>query len=124
MGKVDVLDVAQKWSLFMSKDYPIGQLVAYLLPDSYQYKMAVKYASSIDITFTSSHVLNDPAFTEVSVTNFKQITEDCFAVDISFVKHMILRNGLKVDDPMNDRFYFVNRNGWKLAGMKEIVNHD
>jgi hypothetical protein len=87
--------------------------------------MAVKYASSVDITFTSSHVLNDPAFTEESVTNFKQITEDCFSVDISFVKHMILRNGLKVDDPMNDRFYFVNgRDGWKLAGMKEIVNHD
>ena len=124
-AKVDVLDVAQKWSLFMSKDYPIGQLVTYLLPDSYQYKMAVKYASSVDITFTSSHVLNNPAFTEMAVTNFKQITEDCFSVDISFVKHMILRNGLKVDDPMNDRFYFVNSpDGWKLAGMKEIVDHD
>ncbi len=124
-AQVDVLDVAKKWSLFMTDDYPIGQLVSYLLPDSYQYKMAVRYANSIDITFTSSHVLRDPAFTEMKVGNFKQITEDCFSVDISFVKHMLLvKTGQKVDDPMNDRFYFVNRNGWKLAGMKEIVDHD
>lgn len=123
-AQVDVLDVAQKWSLFMSKDYPISQLEALLLEDSYQHRMAVRYASSVDISFTSSHVLEDPAFTEISVTNYHQITEDCFSVDISFVKHMLLRNGKKVDDHMNDRFYFVDQDGWKLAGMKEIVGDE
>ena len=69
-------------------------------------------------------MLEDPAFTEISVTNYHQITEDCFSVDISFVKHMLLRNGKKVDDHMNDRFYFVDQDGWKLAGMKEIVGDE
>ena len=43
-------------------------------------------------------------------------------MDIHFVKHMLLSSGLKVDDAMNDRFYFVRYNDqWKLASMKEII---
>ena len=86
--------------------------------------MARKYATGIDITFTSSHVLLNPTFTENSVTNFTWLTEDCFSVDISFVKHMKLtRTGELVDDPMNDRFYFVrHEGGWKLASLKEVLN--
>lgn len=123
-AEVDVLDVAQKWSLMMSNDLKFAELSDCLLRGSYQYEVARKYATGIDITFTSSHILLDPVFTENSVSNFTRITEDCFSVDISFVKHMKLtRTGELVDDPMNDRFYFV-RSGdeWKLASMKEIVN--
>ena len=131
-AEIDVLEVAKNWSLFMSKDFPIAQIKEYLLADSYQYKMAVKYASSIDITFTSAHTLGNPAFTDISVTNYKSITENCFSIDISFVKHMILKNGNKVDDTMNDRFYFVKYDdtndkvdnpAWKLVSMKEIVSN-
>ena len=62
--------------------------------------------------------------------NLSGCLEYCFSVDISFVKHMRLYYGARVDDPMNDRFYFVryddtdngvNDPTWKLAGMKEIV---
>ena len=66
------------------------------------------------------------------MTNFTWISEHCFSVDISFVKHMKLtRGGMLVDDPMNDRFYFVwyddtddrvDNAAWKLAGIKEIVD--
>ena len=124
-GKVDLLGVAQKWSLMMSNDLKFAELSGYLIPGSYQYNVARKYATGIDITFTSSHVLLDPVFTENSVTNFTWITEDSFSVDISFVKHMKLtRTGDLVDDPMNDRFYFVRHQGdWKLASMKEILNN-
>ncbi len=128
--QVDVLQIAQNWSMFMTNDLPFAQLKENLIADSYQYKVAVKYATGIDIQYTSKHTLANPAFTENKVTNFTWITENCFSVDISFVKHMRLYYGAMVDDPMNDRFYFVfcddtdngvNDPAWKLAGMKEIV---
>lgn len=131
--EIDVVDTAQKWSLFMSNDLRFRLLSPYLIKGSYQYDVAYKYANSVDITFTSNHSLKDPAFTEVSATNFIQIADNCFSVDIHFVKHMHLtRTGADVDDETNDRFYFVKYddtdNGkddptWKIAGMKEIINN-
>ena len=129
-AQVDVLQVAQMWSMFLTDDLPFEELEPHLIAGSYQHNVAVKYATGVDIKYTSKHTLADPAFTENSVTNFTWITEDCFSVDISFVKHMRLYYGAMVDDPMNDRFYFVRcddtDNGvddpaWKLASMKEVV---
>ena len=129
-SQVDVLQIAQMWSMFLTKDLPFEELEPHLIRGSYQHSVAVNYATGVDIQYTSKHTLFDPAFTENSVTNFTWITPDCFCVDISFVKHMRLYYGARVDDPMNDRFYFVRYddtdNGvndpvWKLAGMKEIV---
>ncbi|MBE6963909.1 MAG: hypothetical protein E7429_07365 [Ruminococcaceae bacterium] len=132
-AQVDVLDVAKKWSLFMSADLAFSKLSPSLISGSYQYQVAKKYATGIDITFISNHILRDPAFTGESVSNFVWITEDCFSVDISFTKHMYLtRTGENVDDTLNDRFYFVRcddtDNGrddpvWKLATMKEIIDN-
>ena len=131
--EVDVLGLAQSWSLFMSTDKKFSEISSYLIKDSYQYRVAVQYATGEDITFTSEHTLLDPAFTENKVGRFVWITDSSFCVDISFVKHMRLRTGKMVDDPMNDRFYFVKFDDtddgkdnptWKIAGMKEIVNND
>ena len=131
-AEVDVLSLAQKWSLFMSADLAFTEMSRYLIKDSYQYDAAVKYATGIDIKFISGHGFANPAFTDESVTNFVWISDNSFSVDIAFVKHMILRSGTRVDDPMNDRFYFVkyddtddgvNNPVWKVAGMKEIVDH-
>lgn len=121
--KVDVLKYAQNWSLFMSNDYSFANVSKLLLPDSKQYKVAKEYANSVDRTFFSGHSLLDPAFTDCKVENFTWITDDCFSVDISFVKHMRLtRTGALVDDPMNDRFYFVKKDGkWLVAAMKEVT---
>lgn len=130
--QVDVLDIAQKWSLFMSADLSFDNMSKYLIKDSYQYNVAVKYATGIDIKFVSGHGFPAQPFSEENVTNFVWISEDCFSVDISFVKHMILRSGVQVDDSMNDRFYFVKYDDtndkvdnptWKIASMKEIVNN-
>ena len=129
--EIDVLQVAQNWSLFMSNDLPFSQIRNYLIPSSYQYEVALKYATGVDITFTSRHTLDNPAFTDSAVSNFFWITDDCFSVDIRFVKHMRLWYGDPVDDPMNDRFYFVRYDGtddgvdnptWKLVSMKEILD--
>lgn len=128
--EIDVLDVAQTWSLFLTQDRAFSQLSPYLLRGSYQYEVAYKFAHGIDITFTSIHTLLNPAFTEEAVGNFVRITDNCFSVDIQFVKHMHLDNGMYVDDAMHDRFYFVwyddtddgrDNPAWKLAGIKEIL---
>lgn len=130
--EIDVLTAAKKWSLFMSADVNFSEMSKYLIKDSYQYDVAKKYATGTDIKFISAHTLRTPPFTEETVSNFVWITEDSFSVDISFVKHMVLTVGSRVDDPMNDRFYFVKYDdtddgidnaAWKIAGMKEIVEH-
>lgn len=132
-NEVDLLQIAHDWSLFMSNDMRFAETSKYMIKDSYQYEVARKYATGVDITFTSAHGLATPPFTEDLVTNFQWITENCFSVDISFVKHMILRSGAPVDDPMNDRFYFVKYDDtddkkdnpqWKMVSMKEIVNNE
>ena len=131
-NEVDVLALAQKWSLFMSADLSFKEMSEYLIKDSYQYTVAYKYATGIDIKFISEHILANPAFTQESVSNFVWITDNSFSVDISFVKNMILTVGSKREDPMNDRFYFVKYDDtddnvdnptWKIVSMKEIVNH-
>lgn len=132
VAEIDILKTAQDWSLFMSNDKKFAELQSYLIKDSYQYNVALQYATGVDITFTSSHVLANPAFTENSVTNFKWISDNCFSVDVHFVKHMLLRGGTqKVDDTTNDRFYFVkwddtedgiNNPTWKIASMREILD--
>ena len=123
-GAVDVLDVAKKWSLFMSNDYTFDALKGYMLPDSYQYEVAQKYSTGVDRTFFSGHALLDPAFTDTEVSNFVWITEDSFSVDIKLVKHMRLNSGDNVDDEMYDRFYFVQSGGqWLLCGMKEVTEN-
>ena len=132
-AEIDPLEIAKKWSLFVSKDLPgqsygLYDITQYLIPGSYQYKIATNYAFGIDITFTSYHTLKTPPFTDETVTNFVQITDDCFSIDISFKKHMVLSNGDLVDT-MNERLYFVKYDNpsddwdtptWKLASMKEM----
>jgi len=133
-AEVDVLAIAEKWSLFVSNDLAganngFAEIAQYLIPSSYQYEIATAYANGTDIQFTSIHTLKDPPFTEETVTNFIRLTEDCFSVDVSFNKHMILYYGTEVVDPMNERLYFVKYDdpadttdtpAWKLASMKEL----
>ena len=119
--KVDVLKVAQNWSLFMSNDYSFANMQKLILPESNHYKVAKAYANGVDKNFISIHSLLNPPFTDSEVKNFCQITEDSFSVEISFIKHMQLGGGKKIEDAMNDTFFFVKKDGkWLLAGMKEV----
>ncbi len=130
-AEIDVLQIAKNWSLFTSKDLSFYTVAETLIKSSYQYEVATKYANGIDITFTSIHTLMDPPFTGESVRNFVWITDNCFSVDISFEKHMLLSDGQTVDVPMNDTCYFVKNDdpdnyydtlSWKLASMKVVVD--
>lgn len=129
-AEIDVLATAKKWSLFMSKDltgnnYGFWDLANSLVKDSYLYNVAYKYATGIDITFTSIHSLKNPPFVNETVDNFKWITDDCFSVDIGFDKQMVLGDGRDLTDSMYSTFYFVKNdrtgNTWKLIQIKEIV---
>ena len=68
----------------------------------------------------------DPPFRNERVGNFRQITDDCFSVDISFDKHMRLYYGKEIVDSMNERWYFLKYGTgdaaptWRLAAMKEV----
>lgn len=129
-AEIDVLAMVQDWSLFMSDDKSFNSIKAHLIYDSYQYKKALQYATGVDITFTSAHTFANPMFTGNTVTNFTWLTDNCFSVDVNFVKHMILPSGKRVDDEMNHRVYYVKYDDtddgvenpmWKIACMKEII---
>ena len=113
-GNPDPLDMAERWSLFMSRDlayygWPNGfyKLAEYLAKDSYYYDRMYSYATGIDMTFTSGHTLGNPAFINESVTDYVKFSDRCFSCHIKFDKPMYLDNGLNYVDPLDSTFYFV-----------------
>ncbi len=125
--KEDVLAHARTWNLFMTADlggalYGYGQVESFLLPDSYLMDVAYKWATGIDITFTSIHTLDTPPFSEESVSGYVKYSDDCFSVDIKLTKIMHLNTGLDVTDTMNSRFYYIQKDGvWYVADIQEII---
>ena len=123
----DILEDARKWSLFMTADlggnyYGYYILEARLLPDSYIREVAFKWATGIDITFTSVHWLDNPPFFDESVTGFVKYSDTCFSCDVSLSKVMHLNSGLDVTDSMNSRLYYILKDGtWYLADIQEII---
>lgn len=126
-SKEDVLDHARKWSLFMTADlggakYGFGQIEKFLLPDSYLMEVAHKWATGVDITFTSVHTLDNPPFSEESVSAYVKYSDICFSADVKMTKIMHLNSGADVADTMNCRFYYINKDGvWYVADIQEIL---
>lgn len=133
-AQIDVLDAAHKWSLFMTNDL-IGQtngyykMEEYLIKDSYLAEKAYKWATGIDITFTSIHTLDNPAFKNEVVTDYVRYSDKCFSCLIKFEKPMHLNSGKTVVDSMNSTFYFVNvaekgqEPDWKILSIRaNVVN--
>lgn len=122
----DVLSHARKWSLFMTADlgganHGYAQVEEFLLPDSYLEDVAYKWATGVDITFTSVHRLDNPPFSEESVSNYIKYNTECFSVDVKLTKVMHLNSGDDVTDTMNCRFYYIYRDGWYVADIQEII---
>ena len=133
LAQIDVLDAAKQWSRFMTKDlagtnYGYSTIKKLLIEDSYLQGVAWKWATGIDITFTSIHTLGPTPFIEESVSNYIKYSDDCFSCDVKFKKHMILSTGAHVYDPMDSTFYFVNiaeegeEPQWRIADIRENVN--
>ena len=129
-AEVDVLAIAKRWSLFMSKDlegsrYGFNNISKDLIEGSPVYDSAKRWVSSIDITFTSIHTLGNPPFSEERATNFTRLSANSFYVDVFLVKDMYV-GGALVPETLNNRLYFVKYDNtqdgidnpvWKLADM-------
>ena len=129
-AEVDVLAVAKRWSLFMTKDlegtrYGFYNISKDLIEGSPLYNSAERWVNSVDITFISRHRLGSSPFSQESATNFTRLSENSFYVDVALVKDMYV-SGALVPDPLNNRLYFVKYDDtedgidnptWKLADM-------
>ncbi len=111
-GSPDPLKIAETWSLFMSQDLTgpsngFATLAQYLVKDSYLYESMWKYANSIDITFTSTHTLDNPPFPVEKMTDFVKFSDTFFACNIELEKPMNLSDGQRIVDTFDSTFYFA-----------------
>ena len=128
--KETALNIAETWSLFNTVDlsgpsYGLETVRQYLIPDSYYDGLAKQWATSVDITFTSPHTLEDPKFKNVEVSQYRRITDDCFSVRISFDKPMHLtRTGEIVMDHTDSEYLFVRYEAsWRMVDMIAATNN-
>lgn len=128
-GDIDIEQIAKDWSLYLSDDlkgsqHGFSSISKYLIKDSKLWKFAYKWATGEDITFVSNHRLENPAFTNLKLENFKFYNENAFSCEIYLEKNMIIGSGKKLQDVLNERMYFVYyENEWKLVGMQSITNN-
>lgn len=134
-AEIDVLGLAKNWSLFLTNDlsgnlHGFSVLRKNLIKDSSFYNMAYSWATSIDITFVSSHTLKNPTFTNTAVKDFIVYNDKAFSCTVTLEKNMRIANGQDKVDKMYDRLYFAyyddptdNVEGpvWKLVDMQSIA---
>ena len=89
------LETAQMWTDFLTRDLPgstygLGTIQKRLIKDSYYYNEADHYAHDVDITFISDHRDAKPKYTDVSVTDYTEYSDECYSCHIQFTKNMIL----------------------------------
>lgn len=136
-AQIDVLDVAEKWSKFMTADlsgahYGLDTIRKYLIAGSDYYDYAAQWATGTDITFTSPHSID--GFTGESVSDFTQYSDTCFSCHVYFEKQMTLYSSGNFagsrTDVFNSIMYFVyvddTDNGvddphWAVAVMHDVV---
>ena len=132
---IDPLDIAKKWSLFLTDDlqgnrHGFSVLNQYLVDDTSLYDMAYKWATSVDITFTSKHTLKNPTFTNTKVSDFEVYGKNAFSCTVYLEKNMTIANGNDKVDVMHDKLYFVyyddtddgkDNPRWKWIDMKAVT---
>lgn len=107
------LDIAKKWGDFVTNDMPgekrgLYAMRKYIVTDSDFFYAAESYAKSVDITFISSHTIDKPAYTDLSVTEYTEYTDTCYSCHIEFTKNMHLtKNNNHVTMHINSYFYYV-----------------
>ena len=119
------LDIAKKWSLYLTNDLNgkngIYTLLPYLIKGTSTYQRAYGWANTIDIYFTSPHTLKNPPFIDEKMSNFKIYDNNNFVVDVHFTKQMILNNGAEKQDTTNERLSFTYLDGnYRLVNTKSI----
>ena len=124
---------AQKWMDFVTddltgKNHGLEEIRKYLLKGSLFYVKSEEYGKGIDIKFISAHTIDDPEYTDLEVTEYKEYTENCFSIHVYFVKNMrlIKSNHRRVTSTFDSTLYFlyyddsddgVDNPHWTLADM-------
>ena len=107
------LETAQMYADFLARDlggekYGLAKIQKRLLKGSFHYEEAKHYANDWDITFISDHKDDKPKYTDVSVSEYTEYSDECYSCRIKFTKNMILikTNGHK-EVNVDSIYYFV-----------------
>lgn len=135
-NKPDIMQVAKNWSLYLTDDlsgrlHGFYNINKYLIKDSEIYKYAYNWATGVDITFVSSHTLENPRFTDEVIKNFEIYNENAFSCEVYLQKNMRLKSGKRIEDKMHEKMYFayyddtqdnIDNPTWKLVNMQSIID--
>lgn len=134
--KIDISKIAKDWNLYLTDDlegrlHGFYNISKHLIKDSNLYEYAYKWATGVDITFVSSHTLQNPTFTNEKISNFEIYSENAFSCEVYLEKNMRLKSsGRKIKDTMNEKMYFAyydetqdgkNNPTWKLVNMQSVT---
>ena len=128
LTEADPLTAAKTWSLFNSNDltgskHGLSTIKQYLVPDTYLYQMAVKYANGIDITFASRH--DSTEFVDEEISDYIKYSDDLFSVQIYLNKKMHVTTDSYTGDVYDETkgtFYFYRYDGtWRILGFGDTL---
>lgn len=124
----DVLKFAENWSLFLTNDlsgamHGLDTITKDLINKTKLYNHAYKWATNVDITFTSKHQLKNPVFTNEKISNIIVYNDSSFSCDVYLEKNMIVVGKDKIDK-FNSTLYFIKYNNeWKVINMKGVTQN-
>ena len=121
----DAYDFIQKWMKFMQNDLAGGRrgfntLENCFIKDSDQYVKALEWATNVDITFVSDHVILNPAFTDEGVDNVIKYSDDAVSFD-GHMKFHIKVKGKEKPQTFNSTIYLVKyEDAWRVVNIRSI----
>ena len=121
----DAIDFIQKWMKFMQNDLTGGRrgfntLESCFIKDSEQYNYAYAWATNVDITFVSDHVIMNPAFTEEGVSNVVKYGDNAVSFD-GHIKYNIKVKGKEKPQTFNSTIYLVKyEDAWRVVNIRSI----
>lgn len=128
---LDVVQIAKNWSMFYMNELSgayggMDKVRAYLVPDSFLDQRAYEYGSRGFYEAVTSHTLASIVNTKVS--NYTKYNDDCFSVDINFLKNLIVENGRNTTDTFDNRMFFAYvkdhaevADGWYLVDVRTVL---
>lgn len=128
LTEANPITAAKTWSLFNSNDltgskHGLSTIKQYLVPDTYLYQMAVKYANGIDITFASRH--DSTEFVDEVISDYIKYSDDLFSVQIYLNKKMYVTTDSYTGDVYDETkgtFYFYRYDGiWRILGFGDTL---
>lgn len=118
--KEQVLEMAEKYSLFFTRDLPGATAsidpIRDLFPEGSDYLVLAETYRRQDMEIIVAHTGTE--FTDEEVTDYTVYTDKCFSCRIAFTKTMQMGNKT-VTDNTDSVYYFVNIDGeWKIADIE------